>query len=219
MKHPDCVIVEAPQGSDEWRAARLGRLTGSRAKDMLATIKSGGEAAARSSLRTALCCERLTGQPVESDYVSPDMLRGLALEAEARAVYEIETGHTVRQTGFVARTDLMVGCSLDGDIGDGVGIVEIKCPKSNTHLRYLRLGTLPSDYQAQVTHNLWVTGAQWCDFVSYDPRFPMALQLFVVRVEAATINIAAYEGLVRAFLREVEAEQAELLAMMAARAR
>jgi hypothetical protein len=207
-------IDQSPQRSAEWFLARLGRLTGSCAGDMLATIRSG-EASARRDLRLKLVCERLTGQPQEDGYINAVMQRGIDLEPQAFAAYEALTGQMVARTGFLALTDLAAGCSLDGHVGAFDGIVEIKCPKSATHLRYLRGGIVPSDYLPQITHNLWVTGAAWCDFVSFDDRFPAHLQVFRVRVERDDKAIDTYEQKARAFLAEVEQETEAVLGLMA----
>lgn len=209
MLHEHATIVSVEQRSAEWFTARAGRLTGSSAGDMLATIKYG-EAAARRDLRTRLLCERMTGQSQQSTYKSGDMQWGTDLEPEARAVYASLSGFPVRSTGFISRSDLLAGCSVDGDVDDFSGIIEIKCPKSATHLKYLKGRELPREYHAQVTHNLWVTGADWCDFLSYDPRFPQKHQVFRVRVHSEGMNLAAYELAVRLFLREVDAEMDEL---------
>ena len=197
------------QGSPEWLSARAGRVTGSRAKDVLATIKSG-EAAARRDYRIELVTERLTGQPPDEGFVSKDMQRGTELEPEAFAAYEAETGMLVRRTGFIEIDNLMVGCSLDGDVDNLAGIIEIKCPKSATHFRYLSNDKAPAEHRAQMLHNTWVTGAAWCDFVSYDPRFPEGLRLVIRRVTFALEEIAAYSDTVTAFLAEVD--RAELAA-------
>ena len=202
-------IIDAPQRSPEWFAARVGRLTGSRAADMLATIKSG-EAAARRDYRTQLVCERLTNMPQDDGFINPTMQRGIDLEPAAFAAYEARTGIIAQKTGFLSHTALMVGCSLDGHIGNFEGILEIKCPKSATHLRYLREGMVPSDYLPQMTHNLWMTGAQWADFLSYDDRFPPSLQTFLVRVYAKDLDLGAYEAKAMAFLSEVDADVAAL---------
>jgi hypothetical protein len=202
-------VLCAEQRVPEWYQARLGKLTGSVAGDMLARIKTG-EAAARRDLRTRLVVERLTGQAQEDGFVSPAMLHGIEMEADAFAAYESATGHLVNRVGFLAHDELEAGCSPDGEIGGYVGIVELKCPKSATHLKYLRAGAVPSDYMPQIVHNLWITGAQWCDFASFDDRFPPSLQLFRVRVERDQTAIDAYEVMVRAFLTEVEKELAEL---------
>lgn len=198
-------VLDVPQGSPEWFAARCGRLTGSAAADMMATIKTG-EAAARRDLRTRLIVERLTGQTDDDGYVSKEMQRGTEKEPEARAAYEAETGLIVQTSGFLSHAELMTGCSLDGHVGEFEGIVELKCPKSATHLRYLLAGVLPKEHAWQVTHNLWVSGAQWADFVSFDDRWPYDMQLFRVRVTRDQFDLTAYELLVRQFLSEVDLE-------------
>jgi predicted phage-related endonuclease len=200
-------IIDAPQRSPEWFAARAGRLTGSCAGDMLATIKTG-EAAARRDLRTRLVVERLTGQPQDDPYINPVMQWGIDHEADAFAAYEALTGHLVRRTGFLRGDEHMVGCSLDGDVDDFAGIVEIKCPKSATHLGYLKAKDVPANHKPQLLHNLWVSGAQWCDFVSYDPRFPEHMQLFVCRVPRVEIEVRSYAGAAERFLEEVDNEYA-----------
>lgn len=212
-------IIDAPQRSDAWFAARCGRLTGSRAADMLAEVKTkGAEAAARRDLRTQLVVERLTGQPQEDGYINGVMQRGIDLEPAAFAAYEAETGSVVRRTGFLSHNALPVGCSLDGHVDDFIGIVEIKCPKSATHMGYLKAGAVPSTHRAQIIHNLWVTGAEWCDFVSFDDRFPPALRLFVARVVREPIKILAYEKNVLRFLEEVETEYQQVLSLRGATA-
>lgn len=198
-------VIDTEQRSPEWFAARLGRLTGSRAADMLATIKSG-EAAARRDLRMQLVCERLTQTLQEDGYINPAMQRGIDCEPAAFAAYQALTGNFATRTGFLAHNEFAVGCSLDGHVGDFAGICEFKCPKSATHLRYLRGGVVPADYLPQITHNLWVSGAQWCDFLSFDDRFPLPLQTFLVRVERDERAIAAYRDKALAFLAEVDAE-------------
>jgi hypothetical protein len=199
-------IVTADQRSPEWKQARCGRLTASRAKDMLATIKSG-EAAARRDLRLQLVLERITGEPQEDGYVSADMQRGTDLEPRALEAYKALTGRDVEACGFVAHNSLMVGCSPDGVLDDFAGIVELKVPKSATHYGYLRNGGSPPEHRAQITHALWVTGAQYCDFLSYDPRFPEGMRTFYVRVPRDETVISVYEQQATAFLAEVEREE------------
>lgn len=198
-------IVTAEQRSPEWFKARLGRLTGSRAADMLATIKTG-EAAARRDLRVQLAVERLTNSLQEDVFVNAAMQRGVECEPLAFAAYESRTGTMAMRTGFLAHNTHRAGCSLDGHIGDFEGILEVKCPKSATHLGYLRGNGVPSAYLPQITHNLWVSGAAWCDFLSFDDRFPPQLQTFLCRVHAADLDLAGYEKKALAFLAEVEAE-------------
>lgn len=209
------VVVTDDQRTPDWHQARVGRLTGTCAADMLATIKSG-EAAARRDLRARLVAERLSGQSQEDGYVSKDMQRGADLEADAICAYELVRDVVVQPVGFLAHPDLLAGCSPDGQIANFAGLVEVKCPKTATHIRYLREQTVPRDYLHQITHNLWITGAQWCDFISFDPRLPEGGRLFIKRVMRADVDLAAYELCVRSFLAEVEKELAEVSALLGA---
>lgn len=202
-------IIEAEQRTPEWYAARAGRVTGSRAADVLAKIKSG-EAAGRRNYRVQLVAERLTGKPQEDCYVSKEMQRGIDLEPAARLAYEVRTGLVVRQTGFLSMSEFLSGCSLDGDVEEFKGLVGFKCPNSSTHVEYLKSRRLPPIYVPQSTHEMWVTGAEWYDFVSYDDRMPEHLQLFCVRVQRNEFDIAGYEQEVRRFLAEVQIEYEEL---------
>ena len=203
-------LIDADQRSDEWRLARIGRVTGSCAKHVIAKGRGSEEAVTRRDYRIQLVTERLTGQPQDGGFVNDAMQRGIDLEPAAFAAYEAHTGVLARRTGFLAADRVMVGCSLDGDVDGFTGIVELKCPKSATHAKYLlaqRTGIPPAEHAAQITHNLWVSGAQWCDFVSYDDRFPAALQLVVIRVKRDEQAIAEYVKKVTAFLEEVSAEE------------
>ena len=200
------------QGSPEWKRARLGFVTASRFDDVMTEPRSkadkeaGRLSATAETYMLALIGEYLTGLPAD-DYQSPAMKWGTENEPFARMAYEARTGFSVRQTGFLAMDSVMAGCSLDGDVDDFDGIVEFKCPDTTTHLAYLEAGKVPAKYLPQVTHNLWVTGAAWCDFASYDPRLPDNLQLFVARVNAMEVDIGAYEKEALAFLEEVSKQE------------
>jgi hypothetical protein len=198
-------VIDAPQRSEAWRAARAGRLTGSKADCILAEGKSG-ELAKRRDYRWQLVCERLTGQPQDSEYVNDDMRRGVELEPLARAAYEEHTGTVVRETGFLSHVALMAGTSLDGHLGDFEGLLECKAPRAANHIRYLRDGVVPVEHRPQLWHALWLTDAAWIDFVSFCPQLPEGLQLFVVRMERDRSGMETYDKKARAFLAEVEAE-------------
>jgi hypothetical protein len=212
-------VIDAEQRSESWFAARCGKLTGSCAADVFAKIKTG-EAAARRDLRMRLVVERLTGQTQDGDgFVSKDMQRGTDLEPQAFAAYEAETGTMVTRAGFLLHNELPIGCSPDGVIGDYEGILELKVPRSATHLRYLRSpGTLPAEHVAQVHHTLFVTGADYLHFCSFDPRFPPDLQVFLVKVTRESVDMKAYELAIRLFLSEVEAEYQSVMSLRATEA-
>ena len=152
--------------------------------------------------------ERLTGHVQEEGWVSPEMRRAVALEPRAVAAYEALTGRFIRSSGFLSHDTLPVGCSLDGHFGDFAGLLEVKCPKSPTHLASLLSGTVPLECVPQIVHALWITGAAWCDFFSYDDRFPPHLQTQLVRYPRHEPEIALYTLAVAAFLSEVGDELA-----------
>lgn len=203
-------FIQCDQRSLDWFAARLGRLTGSRAEDAMKFLKSGLPAKARTDYRDELIAERITGQSDDEDpYISKAMQRGIDLEAAAFDAYEISTGLAVYRSGFLSCDEVMAGASLDGHISDGKsieGIIEIKALNSRNHLNILREGAIPEDKLPQLTHNLWVSGAAWVDFVSFDDRFPKPAQLFVRRLHAKDVDLRAYELAALKFLAEVQLE-------------
>lgn len=191
------------QRSDEWFISRLGKITASRISDVMAKLKNGNEPAARRKYRAQLVIERLTGER-EEGFCSGAMRRGIELEPAARASYEFITGNTVEEIGFVDHpTVAMSGASPDGLIGED-GLIEIKCPNTATHLEYLLSGKAPSEYLKQMQWQMECTGRKWCDFVSYDPRMPIDLQLFMVRVDRDEELTADIVAAVESLLVEVE---------------
>lgn len=203
-------ILDLPQGSPEWLAARAGKVTASRIADVLAKIKTG-EAAARRDYRAQLVAEILTGKPQEDGFVSAEMAWGTETEPLARSAYEVAKDVLVAQPGFVLHPKIeRAGASPDGLAGN-VGL-EIKCPKTATHLQYLIEGVVPSKYQPQMLWQMACMGAEATDFVSFDPRLPENLQLFVIRFPRDEKRIAEMESEVETFLAEVDATLAKLKA-------
>jgi predicted phage-related endonuclease len=201
--------INCEQRSTEWFAARAGRLTGSAAADMMRTNKSG-VAASRKHLRMRLALERITGQPQERAFTTAAVERGREKEPFAAARYEAETGCILEPLGFLSMGPIMAGCSLDSFIHGRRGLVEIKCPESATHYEYLKTRQIPSDYRWQCIHNLWVTCAEFAEFISFDDRFPEDLQYLCVRLERNENEIAAYDAEVSKFLAEVAIEVKEI---------
>lgn len=208
-------IIDAPQRSPEWFTARAGRLSGSVAGEIVATLKSGGEPAGRRDLRTRLALEKICGRSLEDSYENFDMKRGAFLEPEALSMYEAATGSLVERTGFLSLNHLDIGCSLDGHLGDFEGILELKAPRAANHWKYIKAGVLPSEHRYQIIHNLFVSGARWADFCSYAPDFPEPLRLFRVRVERNEAELASYEIQARQFLAEIDREYQEILSLAA----
>ncbi len=203
------------QRSPEWFSARLGKVTASRIADVMATLKKGGEAATRKNYRVQLAIERLTGCQEEC-FVSSAMQWGTDQEPFARQSYEFITGNEVTEVGFIDHPHIpMSGASPDGLVGTD-GLIEIKCPNSATHVEYLMGGTVPSEYVKQMHWQMDCTGRQWCDFVSFDPRLPLELQLFKVRIPRDEALITEIRGAVIDLLQEVEEMTAALREKMAA---
>jgi hypothetical protein len=210
-------IHAVEQGTPEWLALRAPMLTASCAGDMLATLKGKGEAAARRDLRLRLVCARLTGTSQDSVFPNAEMQRGKDCEPLARADYEAATGYLVQPVGFISHDTLLAGYSPDGVIDDGAGLLEIKCPKTATHIGWLEAGVIPPQHMPQLLHGLWITGADWIDFVSWDDRLPVELKMFTVRLDATDpavrLAVIDYGRSATAFLAEVDAKLIEIEAM------
>jgi putative phage-type endonuclease len=143
---------------------------------------------------------------IEESYTSADMQWGKDNETQARVAYEATTGNFVDQVAFVDHPNISwFGCSPDGLVDD-FGLVEIKCPKSATHWEYIKSGKPPTKYMIQMQVQMACTKRDWCDFVSFDPRFPEKNKLFVVRTCRDNKMIDEIETEVVKFLNEVEAE-------------
>lgn len=205
MKTIDCV-----QGSPEWHAARAGKVTASCIASVMAKIKTG-EAAARRDYKAQLVAEILTGTPQDGSYINAEMQWGMDQEPFARAAYEVACGVLVDQVGFVLHPTIeRAGMSPDGIVGQG--LLEIKCPKTATHLQYLLAGAVPAQYQPQMLWQMACAEATFCDFVSFDPRLSPELQLFVIRFHRDEARIKEMESEVKMFLAEVD----ELLSKLGA---
>ena len=192
------------QESPEWFQIRLGKVTASRVSDVIAKTKSGW-AASRANYMAQLVAERLTGQAQES-YSSAAMQWGTENEPLARAAYEFRTDATVTPAWFIDHPNIaMTGASPDGLIGD-VGLVEIKCPNTATHIETLMGQAIPGKYESQMLWQMACTGAKWCDFVSFDPRLPEKMRLFVSRLQRDDKRIKELETEIVAFLGELDAK-------------
>lgn len=197
------------QGGPEWHAARCGKVTASRVADVVARIKTGW-GASRANYMAELIAERLTGTPADS-YQSPAMKWGTETEPQARAAYEFHTDTDVVQVGLVDHPTIpMAAASPDGLVGTE-GCVEIKCPNTATHIDTLLSRTVPGAYATQMQWQMACAGRQWCDFVSYDPRMPESMRLWVQRVPRDDKRIAELEAAVSDFLAELDTKVAALL--------
>ena len=190
------------QRTEEWFAARCGKVTASRVADIIAKTKTG-YSTSRENYLAQLVCERMTGKPTES-FTNAAMLHGTETEPFARAAYEAAKNVLVDELGFATHPTIsMAGASPDGLVGE-VGLVEIKCPNTATHIDTLLTQTVPTKYITQMQWQLSCTRRQWCDFVSFDPRMDEGLQLFIKRVEYDPIYVASLEKEVINFLFDIE---------------
>jgi hypothetical protein len=190
------------QRSAEWFAARLGRATGSAFADAMAKLKNGQPSERRNKYAIQLVAERLTGQPTPH-FETAAMRWGVDNEPAARVEYAWLRSTEVEEVGFIAHPSIMAGISPDGLIGADGGL-EIKCPTTVVHIETI-LNGMPDDHKPQVQGAMWITGRAWWDFVSYDPRVPKHLQLFVQRIPRDDIYIANLDFEIRAFLADVDA--------------
>jgi len=195
------------QRTEEWHAARLGKVTASRIADVVAKTKTG-YGASRAAYMAQLICERLTGQRTEG-FTNAAMQWGTDTEPRARAAYELHTGRAVVEVGFIQLDVLAAGASPDGLVGDD-GLVEIKCPATATHIDYLLSQSVPGKYGLQMQWQMFCTDRKWCDFVSFDPRLPADLEIWIKRVDRDEALIADLCIEVGAFLDELDDKLAKL---------
>lgn len=196
-------LVEAEQRSEEWFKARLGIPTASDFDKVVATKTT----ATYKNFVAEKAAERLAGQPYSElsgrSFTSWEMQWGTDNEPVARLQYALASGNEVAETGLWLHDEGIAGASPDGFI-NGDGTLEIKCPNTATHIETLRKGSVPSQYRWQVQGQLWITGRNWCHFVSFDPRLPENAQMIVIDVYRDEQMIARLENEVRDFLKEVE---------------
>lgn len=196
------------QGSDEWKAARLGKVTASRMADLMAKTKTG-YGAGRANLMAQLIAEKLTGVSDDS-YTNAAMAWGTEHEAEARAAYVFHCGLPVAEVGFIDHPHVPdSGASPDGTVGDD-GLVEIKCPNTATHIDTLLSKAVPGKYVKQMLWQMACTGRKWADYCSYDPRMPANLSLFVKRVAFDAEAVKEMESEVVSFLAEMNVKIEQL---------
>jgi putative phage-type endonuclease len=190
------------QGSPEWFAQRLGKVTASRVADVIAKTKTG-YSTSRDNYMAQLVCERMTNTVAES-FTNTAMQWGTETEPLARAAYEAHADVLVDEVAMITHPTIEdAGASPDGLVGDD-GLLEIKCPSTATHIDTLLSQTVPSKYITQMQWQMACTGRKWCDFVSFDPRLPTELQLFVKRISFDTHYVAMLEKEVVQFLTELD---------------
>jgi len=198
------------QRSKSWFDAKRGKASASHGGDILAKTKKG-YGAERLNYMAKLVCERLTGETAEN-YVSGPMQWGIDNEPFAISEYELKTANLVEPVGFFDHPTIpMFGASPDGLVGD-VGGVEAKCPNTLTHIKTLLGEGIKPEYIIQIQIVIDVKDLAWCDFISYDPRLPENLQLYIERVERDDAHIEEIRKEVIVFLGDLEKLEAKLRA-------
>lgn len=166
---------ELIQGTQEWFDVRKGKMTASNAQ----AIGNNGKGL-ETYLYGVIADQYSSGE--YEHYTNQHIERGNELEVYARDMYELETGSTVEEVGFI-ELDEYSGCSPDGLIGEDGG-VEFKCLSDAKHIRLLHLGAkeIEPKYIWQIQMCMLVAGRKWWDFVSYNPNFTQSL--IIHRLEA-----------------------------------
>jgi YqaJ-like viral recombinase domain len=192
------------QGTPEWKQARLGKFTASRAGDLMKKQRNGQPYATRKNYIMELALERITGLAKEV-VVSEAMQNGIDNERTASLAYSFHTGNEPVQTGFWHND--IYGASPDDLVGSDGG-VEYKNPLPATHRDTLKSQEIPEHYYWQVIQNLLVTCRDWWDYVSHCAEFPPNAQLFVKRVtrKEAEADIKLLETEILKANKEIEDE-------------
>lgn len=193
----DLQIFDCAQGSPEWIEARRGIPTASRFDDILKKGRGKQPSKIRARYLHELLDEIVSLEPTPEVDVA-QFERGHVMEDEAADLYAFERDVDVVRVGFMRRG--RAGCSPDRLVCDN-GMVEIKSKLPYLHWEVMEAGVVPDEHVAQVQGQLWVSGRDWCDFVSYYPRRP----LFVKRMERDEKYIATLAQAVADFVGELDA--------------
>jgi len=191
------IITTMEQGSDEWLAIRLGKVTASKMSDVLSKGRGTAQSKTAETYMMELLAERLTGE--SKPFFENDAMRwGTETEPQAGFMYTLKTGNKIEHVAFIER-DEFTGVSPDGLIGDD-GMIEIKCPTTITQIKRALTDDYSKDYYAQIQMQLWVAERQWCDFLSFDPRLDCDAGYLLQRVERDEEFIKVMEEKTTAFI-------------------
>lgn len=201
------IVENVEQGSQEWHEMRLGKVTASRIADVISNGRGGKPSEKAKSYMIELIAEILTGK--QKPFFENDAMRwGTETEPQARAMYELKSGNEVKEVAFIKLNDF-VGVSPDGLVGDN-GLIEIKCPTTITQIKRALSDDYAKDYYAQIQMQLWVSGRDWCDFVSFDPRLDVDASYLVQRVNRDEDFINLIKEKVESFIHELKINVTEI---------
>ena len=204
VSQPQSERVMISPESAAWVTARIGCLTASRMADVMAVSRRDGKPLkARQDYLMELVAERLTGVATDH-YVTEFMQHGIDNEPDAKLAYAEVSGRNIIPSGFMLHPTIeFCGATPDGFVGED-GLIEIKCPRTVTHIGYLMAKEVPEQYKPQMALQMIVTGRAWCDFVSFDPRCPPRQRVFIVRYEPSEDDLEQIEMAAKLFLAEVD---------------
>lgn len=180
-------------------------ITGSQFADMMRGGRGGKEWGKTSlGLAKEIAAQRIGWMEYEDDNYTNEYIEwGNEQEQSAINEYQRKQFTDVHsQQEFQQHPDYeFVGCHPDGLVGES-GAIEVKCPKTSNHIDNLLSGAQIPKYTYQMEGTLWVTGREWIDFVSYDPR--LKVSLFVKRLERDEDVISEMEERYHKFEQKVQ---------------
>jgi putative phage-type endonuclease len=203
-------ILTCEQRSPEWFQAHCGTITSS---VIDAVMVEKCDSKTRDDLKWRMVGEIISGKPSDKftkGFSSRAMENGIETEKFARGAYEVKEGVIVNEVGLVFHPTIeRCATSPDSLVGDE-GVLEIKCPLRETHLKYLAKDKVPTEYIKQCIWHLVCTRREWVDFVSFSPDLPESMQLFVKRLHVEEDVIWQFEKAAKQFLAEVNGLLIEL---------
>lgn len=185
------------QRASEWYLARKGKFTASEIANLLVSSKKKDEVFGDTAVsyindkvNEVMMPDNAFINFIEEYQLSTPALRwGNLFEADARELYSKRTGAIVIETGFFEYGD-HAGGSPDGIMPSENGIIEIKCPfEGKTHIVFMEMEkssdllAVNKKYYYQIQANLLFTGAEFCDFVSYNPRMSELMRMKRLRID------------------------------------
>lgn len=194
------IQLKLTQGDSEWKLARAGKVTASRAKDARDRLKSGAPSGKQIAYACQVALERVSGAPADMTFENWQMREGHIQEPIARAAYERRTGNLVDEVGAFATDDDLFLYSPDGLI-DGDGLLEVKTLFSPERIMEIVGNGDTSDFEDQCMFGLWLTGRQWIDLVIWVPSLD---HLVIHRINRNEDAIEALESDLMDFSRMVK---------------
>tara|TARA_R110000823_G_scaffold219284_1_gene348252 strand:- start:1319 stop:1957 length:639 start_codon:yes stop_codon:yes gene_type:complete len=168
------IIHNVTQGTDEWFAIRCGIPTTSAFSSMVTS--TGNLSKSIDDYAITLAADLFAGKSLDEFQGNHYTERGIALEPEARNFYEVQKNIDVQEVGFITDDLHTWGCSPDGLVSDGLGMLEIKCQIPKNHIKciidYKKTGKAPTKYIQQIQGQMLIANREYCDLLLYHPHLP-----------------------------------------------